>query len=523
MGSLVKRRLLWWALGAGAGCALPVIGFGFLLFLVIVVFFMVFGGLGFQAQKTPPPLPTQAVYSAQWLLPVQRVAAQNGLLARFPPVLWIAAMQSASGGMPLNRTTHGGYGLYDLPHTADMGQPLTAMSQFATVLEQSTVPQNLQATLNRAGLALKPHQSNWSQTVRSTVTSLEQGPQVVAWPVITDWGRAHPIVVGGRGASQTQAPVVWIYPRHQRIDVVATAAAPVGNPFSVAWTPPVRVCQPMDAHLGLKPRCHLVTDNITGRNLLPPVRMTLTTHSGQHIAMVPVQGPNQQDGFVFNQSVLYVTMQRVLVNASHPVTITAQWSNSVKTTTHLPGSGFGASSSGPVGIAPGSSNPKTVAQIWRRYGSDIRAAAQQYHIPVAPLVSEAYWESRGVAFTYINASHACGVWQMFSPGSFTAFAAPGTPPQACDIPRIEAQSAAAYLAQLYGQFGSWREAIAGYYGGAGTVQNAGVTLGTPWSQAVSQLNFIPAPGNTITMSAYAQQSYTTAQSFNRAHHFPPLP
>ena len=71
-------------------------------------------------------------------------------------------------------------------------------------------------------------------------------------------------------------------------------------------------------------------------------------------------------------------------------------------------------------------------------------------------------------------------------------------------------------------FGSWRIAIAGYYGGQGSVLSAGVRRGMSWTQAAPRLNWIPAPGpNTKTMTMYAETSFRTARVFAKTHHLPP--
>lgn len=506
----VKRRVLWWVVGGGLSAVAPVLGIGALGLLVIPVvmsLFSVFGGLGYHAQNAPPPLPAIPVYSAQWLPLAQRVAAARGLFVRYPGVLWVAAMAASSGGMALDRTRAGGYGLFDLRHAGDMGAPTTAMNAFAADLADHAQSQNLQATLNAVGQTLAPANSQWSAAVRSAVNNLERGPEVVAWPALVGWN--------GSG---------WAYPAHQTVTIAATAAAPVGNAYQVAWTPPYTVCTPgVPTHYfkNGKPKCHTVTDNLSGRDLEEPASMVLTTADGQRVPMIP-ETTAGHGTWVFPHSVLYVTARKVLVNARHTATITASWGSHLTVSTTLPGTGFGANATGPVGVTPLPGNPKTLGRIWAAYGADIRAAIAHKNTPASLLASEAYWESRGVAYPYAGPKQACGVWQMFSPGSFTAFAPAGTTPAACAVPALEARSAAGYFAYLYGLFGSWRIAIAGYYGGQGSVLSAGVRRGMSWTQAAPRLNWIPAPGpNTKTMTMYAETSFRTARVFAKTHHLPP--
>lgn len=503
IGRMAKRRLLWWGAGMGCGWILPFFGFSFLLFMVIAAFFMVFGGLGYHSQKTPPPLPTQAVYSSQWLNLVQHVDTANRFFTSYPAVLWVASMEATSGGMPLDRTHSGGYGLFDLPRQSNMAHPLAATNAFALDLREHEVPRNLKATLNSVGQTIRPAQTDWSSTIRSDINALEQGPEIAAWPVVTNWSSTD-----------------WVYPKKTAIDVVATASAPVGNPYSLAWTPPYTVCTPPPPHSGQKPACHTVTDNITGRDIQGPVSMALETSGGRVVPMVPVEGPSNQYGFVYNHAVLYVTTQKVLVNAQHPATITARWSGGVSVSSTLPGNGFAVGSGGPVGQVPTAGNPKTLNQIWSSYRTIIQHASQTTGVPESSLVAEIYQESKGINHPY-QPGAACGIFQMFTQ-SFTAFSPPGTPAYMCEVPSVETQAAAGYLRYLHNLFGSWREALAAYYGGQGTVESSGVHYGTPWAQAASLLNWVPFPqdGNVLPMTVYAEDSYDSAVSFAKAHHLP---
>ncbi|MDA8204761.1 MAG: transglycosylase SLT domain-containing protein, partial [Thermaerobacter sp.] len=66
---------------------------------------------------------------------------------------------------------------------------------------------------------------------------------------------------------------------------------------------------------------------------------------------------------------------------------------------------------------------------------------------------------------------------------------------------------------------SWRAAIAAYYGGLGTMEQLGYRPGMSWSQAAPLLNAVPgaSSGNTVTMTAYADQMHATAQKIMASH------
>ncbi|MCY0886590.1 MAG: transglycosylase SLT domain-containing protein [Firmicutes bacterium] len=500
----LSRRWRWAVLGV-SGCAVPFLGLGTLVGLALVVLLMVIGGFGYHESRTPPPLPAVPVYSAQWL-PLAEATAAAGGLNRLPNPLWVAAVATTSGGRPLDRTPAGGYGLVDWPSAAAMGAPQTALADLGAAIRAHWVPENLQATLNAVGLTLAPPAPGWAAAVKSAITALEAGPTIVAWPLGANW-TAHG----------------WVYP-HRRILVAAVATAPVGRPYQIAWTPPVTVCAPPPPHGVGGPHCTTITDNVTGRDLMRPRVVTLHTAPGTPVPMVPAATDPKAAGLVYPGAQVYVTARPVVVSPQRPVSVTASWGPGVAVSTTLPGRGFATGAGGPVGpLPPAAANPKTLDQIWQTYGAGIRTASAATGTPASLLVSEAYWESRGEALSYAGPTKACGVWQMFSPGAFTEFAPPGTPPAACADPAIEVQAAAADFAYLYSLFGNWEIAIAAYYGGPGTVQNAHVTSGMSWAQAAPLLNFIPDPnaGNTATMTQYAAQSFATATAFAASHGLPP--
>ena len=76
------------------------------------------------------------------------------------------------------------------------------------------------------------------------------------------------------------------------------------------------------------------------------------------------------------------------------------------------------------------------------------------------------------------------------------------------------------LAELHNEWGGWRIASAAYYGGSGRVQRSGVVDGMSWSEASRLLNWIPAPsaGNSLTMTAYANNIEATSQVVAKMQH-----
>lgn len=517
--SMAKRRLLWWLLGSFSFGVLPWIGGAFLLLIAIGAVFMVIGGLGFTSQKLPPPLPQQAAYSTQWLNLVQHVETANGYFVNTPGVVWVAAIQAASGGMPLNQTTAGGYGLYTLPQSTGMGRPLWTTNKFAVDWGQHHQP-FLENTLNAVGSTLQPPQVGWSSTVRSQINALEVGPQIAAWPM-ANWGVkiTNPASAGRFGTTAANSQVVWQYPTTGSTRILATASAPVGNAYAIPWRAPTRYCI-VQAHSTPPQKCGWTPHLITGRDIQGPLSMTVTLANGKTVPMQVVEGaPNSTAGYVFNHAVLWTT--KVPVNSQSPVTLTAHWAGGLSVSTTLPGSGFQAGSGGPIGPAPPPGNPQTLQQIYQSHQAMLQAAAQATGTPVALLVGEIANESSGVNYPYQGSGTACGMFQMFSPGSFTSYA-PGYPPGACAVPSVEALAAARFLAALHQEFGSWRLASASYYGGPGNVASSHVSYGMSWAVAGPDVNWVPDPtaGNHLTMMQYANNVYADAQSVSHLAHLP---
>ncbi len=496
-----------WVSIAVLGGGMLTVGFGGVILLGIIAVLMVVGGLGYHAQKTPPPLPTQAVYSSQWLNLVQHVDAANGLFAVYPAVFWIAAIQATSGGMPLDITSAGGRGLYDLPRHGMAGHPLAATNAFAVDLREHTVPQNLQATLNAVGQTIAPAQPNWSAQFRSVLGQLEQGPAIAAWPLTMQWSRqiTNAASAGRFGVTASNSTVVWDYPAHTKSWVVATASAPVGAAYTLTWTPPYRVCTPPPPHSAQKtPSCHMVTDTMSGQDIEAPTSMTLTTSSGHVVPMMPIEGPTQTV-FVYPHAVLYVPTQKVLVNTAHPVTITARWGTKASVSTTLPGQGFNIGTALPISAAV---SPGSLAKALKLWGADILAASQATGIPADWIAGEMWEESQGNP----KAGNPGGAYGLIQLEPATARSLPGWVPGARGNPRLSLLLGAEYLEENHQMFPSWRVTSASYEGGPGSVEDAlsahGLPYTTPWTSAVAAALAVYPIGtvndNNALMSQYAE-------------------
>jgi hypothetical protein len=507
----MRKKWLWLAVIGGG---LFTVGFWGIILLGVVAVLMVVGGLGYHAQPLPPPLPTQAVYSSQWLNLVQHVDAANGFFAVYPAVFWIAAIQATSGGMPLDITSAGGRGLYDLPRHGMTGHPLAATNAFAVDLRDHTIPNNLQATLNAVGQTIAPAQPHWSAQFRTVLNQLEEGPEIAAWPLTVQWSRqiTNAASAGRFGMTTSNSTVVWDYPRQTKIWVMATASAPVGAAYDLTWTPPYRLCTPPPPHSAqTTPSCHWVTDTITGQDIEAPTSMSLTTSRGHVVPMLPVDGPTKTV-FVYPHAVLYVPTQKVLVNASHPATITARWGTEASVSTTLPGQGFNVGAALPISAAV---SPGSLAIAVKKWGADIVAASQTTGVPADWIAGEMWEESKGNPL----AGSPGGAYGLIQLEASTARSLPGWVPGARSNPRLSLLLGAEYLAENHQMFPSWRVTSASYEGGPGSVEDAlaahGLPYNTPWTNAVAAaLAVYPigtVDGDNALMSQYAEDVAAYAQ------------
>jgi hypothetical protein len=181
------------------------------------------------------------------------------------------------------------------------------------------------------------------------------------------------------------------------------------------------------------------------------------------------------------------------------VLISAQWTNGLQDTIHWP-----EQASGTVGTIEVVSNQQALNHWW----PDIQTAAHQTGTAAHLIGAVMLHESGGNPSLYVlgDTHGAFGLMQLEPK---TAAGLPGYYPGARHNPEENLILGAELLQEDYQQTGgtSWREAIADYYGGLGSMEAAGFQVGMPWSVAQSVLKVIPDPsaGNTETMAQYANQ------------------
>jgi soluble lytic murein transglycosylase-like protein len=182
--------------------------------------------------------------------------------------------------------------------------------------------------------------------------------------------------------------------------------------------------------------------------------------------------------------------------------ISAQWASGLRDTINWPEQATGA-----PGYVQVISNQQALNAWWLA----ILVASHKSGVPAAWIAAEMLNESCGDANASVNGlAGAYGLMQL-EPG--TAQSLPGWVPGARQNPQENLILGAELLAALHTQFGNWRIASAAYYGGAGSVEAAGVTPGMSWAEAAPRLNIVPfaSAGNTLTMAQCADNIYATAQ------------
>lgn len=110
----------------------------------------------------------------------------------------------------------------------------------------------------------------------------------------------------------------------------------------------------------------------------------------------------------------------------------------------------------------------------KKWAPALAAAEKKYGLPAGMLSRQAYEESHFITSvidgTYPSSAGALGILQMM-PQYFSSVQVPIPFTDADTLAQID--QAAAYDAQLYREFGSWRLALAAYNAGPGSVQAAG--------------------------------------------------
>lgn len=533
------KRTVYWLIGGGAVVVGPVL----LIIIAAIAGLALLAGIGAWFAglfgPAPPVIASPMSRPTEWLSIIDKDSTIDGV----PNAVALAVIQQASDGEaygdryycsnnksagencskayhpgmlgigPKGVHTLGiGYGLFGLggashlipagqdPHSVswNVGEGLHALGLY---LDEPYWSSALNQWHEDAQTPPGWHDSqNYASEIHGLVESYDAGPHLGAWAV-APWSHK---------TGQFEDP------GNQPEWVLVVGSGPSGQTGYHAWSPPT-VSQQKNPKTG-KMESVVVDHNLAYQYLVGPTQVWGTLKNGKNVPFQSSAAPHSPvpvwpGGSEWGAKV-------PLAGKDTLKTITARWADGNAETIPWP-----ETSGNDSGITwyTKVANAETVDQIWNTYKVPFTAAAQQAHIPVAPLVSEAYWESRGIAYKYEGSGYACGVFQMFSPGSFTAYQ-PNEPPGACANPAIEAVSVADYLSYLYGLFGSWRAAIAGYYGGQGTVLNAGVHRGMTWAQDAPLLNFVPDPsaGNVETMSQYAENSFNTVLAFAKAHGMPAM-
>lgn len=213
-----------------------------------------------------------------------------------------------------------------------------------------------------------------------------------------------------------------------------------------------------------------------------------TTQNGQHIAFAESSAPSQIPTW---PGALVWGAKVPLTGPNRLVLVSAKWANGQMDTVNWPETA--SSGSGYIQVT---SNIGALKQWW----ADIQVASQHTGVPPNIIGAEMIHESGGDP----NAGNggAYGLMQL-EPG--TAKGLPGYYPGARHNAQDNLILGAELLAALHQHWGGWHLAFAAYYGGSGSVQNAGVNPGMPWSKAQGRLTGVPlaSAGNSLTMSAYA--------------------
>lgn len=268
--------------------------------------------------------------------------------------------------------------------------------------------------------------------------------------------------------------------------VFAVGTAPLGAPEQHVWKPPTTT-------VTYNPRTGKTTRTVVRhvlhyRDLGEPIRVWGTTQTGQHIAFAESSATSQ----IPTWPGALVWGAKVPLTGPHRLTlVSAQWANGQMDTINWPETA--SSGSGYVQVT---SNTGALKQWW----AAIQVASQKTGVPTNIIGAAMIHESGGDP----NAGNggAYGLMQL-EPG--TAKSLPGYYPGSRHSAQENLILGAELLSQLHTQWGDWYLAFAAYYGGSGSVHNAGVRPGMAWSQAQSRLTGVPfaSAGNALTMAQHA--------------------
>ncbi|WP_053958168.1 lytic transglycosylase domain-containing protein [Sulfobacillus thermosulfidooxidans] len=473
-----QRRLFLAAAFVGGGL------FGVpLLIIVLVPVLMLIGGLAFHQASDPPPFPQSPAFSDQWINLSYHVTAANHVYAAIPNSVWIAVIQNLSNGAVLSDQTHG-HGLFASPNPHLTGHPLKDFNAAVPVLKadwdahhykSNSLAEFMSATQNPPG--------DFVHATKQDIVALSTSPMIAAWPA-TGWKNGQ-----------------WQYPSGSTAKtwVLVAGSAPVGLPTEVPWKPPTcawihgkDVCVPNNIAVSMVEPPTSVTIKSDGYN--GPMLSSLLIPAGQKVPAWPHAAVWGAD---------------VIVNQQHPVTITAHWPTFSLSVTLPSATGFSVGGGGGNGNTPGY-NPTSIKAAIQHWWQDILVASQRTGVPAAWIAGEMILESGGRP----DAGSPGGAFGLMQLEPQTAASLPGYYPGARHNPQENLILGAELLAENYQQFQSWYLASSAYYGGAGAVEDAGVTPSMSWTQAESLLaNVVPDPqaGNTLSLAQYALDVAAYAQ------------
>lgn len=503
------RRVWLWVLAGGA----PLIG-GFVVALIVVVASMaLLAGMGHWLAgalgANPPAIATEMSRPAEWLDAVTAEAEAAGV----PNVVALAVMNQASDGQAYGdryycsngQSTGGPCDLfYHGVRTVGVGYGLMGIDSRSGLIPHGQDPHdvgwNLQTGLIRLGAYLREpywksalnafHQSvqtpsgwagggNYADQIKGLVQAYDSGPTLGAW-ALAPWSHKT-----GQ----------WEDPGHRPEWVFVIGAAPVGATGQHAWKPPTieQICT--------KSGCttFVIRHILHYVDLGQPIQVWGTTASGQHVAFALSTGnpniPVWPGGTVWGAKVPLTGPNRLTL-------ISAEWANGVMDTIAWPEQASGA---------PGYVQVVTDRQALNEWWPDIQVASQRTGVPADWIAAEMLVESHGDQYAAVDG--LAGAYGLMQLEPQTARSLPGWYPGARQNPQENLILGAELLAELHAQFGSWRIASAAYYGGAGSVEAAGVTPGMAWAEAAPRLNVVPfaSAGNTLTMAQYADTIEATSQ------------
>jgi hypothetical protein len=486
-----------------------------LTLIPILAVLVVLGGVGsflanlnsLQGARPPttPPVATDLTHPFEWL---PLVDAQGGP----PNSLVMAVMAAGSGGNVFGSTYfcsnghtaaarcstvyHPGVlgltGINGIAHTLGVGRGLMNI-RGASINPARNIPvgvQDLSTAL--AGQYLIPGLTRFHATDQAPPGYTASGAYVAT--VRADLAQ-YAVPQMGVWALSGWKNGAWTDPANKPVWVFVVAAAPVGPPWSLTLGPPICASPGRGQPVKCRP------DVLTGFSLEPPTAVTATLANGRTVTFTPSTAPHSgvpvwPGGLVYGAQVPF----------AQGITLTAYWPG---TTTSLAfpnawsTSGANGGPSGPAGTL-------SAAGVWRQWKTLILRASAATGVPAALLAAEIEHESGGSP-TAGSPAGAYGLMQL-EPSTGAAY---GCTHRA--NPRCNVMAGARYLAALHRQFQSWRGSSAGYYGGGGfeaaALTAAGLPPPVPWSTAQGALQVVPDPqaGNTLTLAAYADAVWATAQ------------